>query len=480
MKTKQMFSNSQIINGIAFGFSAFFLLAALIAAQYTGERGAVLRNWYLIMISPCPLVTDYFAVGGLSSALLNAGACGMVCFLFMVLLKGESHATTLAGYFLVVAHCFYGLNFFNMWPCLLTPFIYLHHMKLNFKSNLHVCMFSTSFAPFVSEFLFRYTQGDSYVFGEANLTLSGIVLTVLFCIMLGYIVPAILPGAQAWHKGYNLYNGGLAFGFLGFFIYNFMYKTMGISSPGTLILDNSIYEQFGHSYRLYATLFFLLLFLSCIVIGFFLNGKTFRGYHELIRDTGYATNFAEKYGMPVCLINIGVYGLFFLSYLQLIITMTEGAGFTGPTIGVVFAALTFSAIGQHPRNVWPILAGDLLLYAVTILICHVNGRDLTWSISTQGYINGAAFATGLCPIVGRYGVRSGLAAGFMCAAMCTATSALHGGFVLYNGGFTAGITAMLLLPVLEHYCVAPRERMKTPSLNIENMISLVENISNNK
>lgn len=94
-------------------------------------------------------------------------------------------------------------------------------------------------------------------------------------------------------------------------------------------------------------------------------------------------------------------------------------------------------MGQHPRNVWPILAGYLLLYLVTLVLCRMDGREIAWTISTQGYINGVAFATGLCPIVGRYGIRAGLAAGFMCASMCTATSALHGGLVLYNGGFTA-------------------------------------------
>lgn len=195
MKT-QRYSNSQIINGIALCFSVFFLFSAFVAAHYTGEWGYVFYNWYLIMISPCPLVTDYFAVGGLASALLNAGACGMTCFLFMVCLKGESHANTMAGYFLVVAHCFYGLNFFNMWPCLLAPFIYLHHKRLDFKSNLHVCMFATSFAPFISEFLFRYTQRSHFIFGQANLTRSGVALAFLFSLMLGYVIPAILPGAK--------------------------------------------------------------------------------------------------------------------------------------------------------------------------------------------------------------------------------------------------------------------------------------------
>jgi len=472
--TKKHISNSMIINGIALGFSVAFLISAFIAAIYTGEWGSVFHNWYLILISPCPLVTDYFELGGLASAMLNAGACGLACFLAMILLKGESHSNTLAGYFLVVAHCFYGLNFLNMWPCFLAPFLYLRMKKLDFNDNLHVCMFATSFGPFISEFLFRYTLGDEFQFGEVTLTTSGIALALGFSLMLGFIIPAILPGAKAWHKGYNLYNGGLAFGVFGFFVFNFMYKTMGITPPATLHQTNVIYESFGHNYHEYATMFFVIVFAICIIAGYLLNGKSFNGYKALLKDTGYATDFAGKYGMPVCLINIGVYGIFFLLYINLITIFTPGAGFTGPTIGVILAALTFTAIGQHPKNVWPILAGYVLLYLVTMGLCQINGRDITWSVSTQGYINGVAFATGLCPIVGRYGVRAGIAAGLMCASMCTATRDLHGGFVLYNGGFTSGITALILLPILEHYIPSVRNELKPQTMR--SMIALVENI----
>lgn len=474
MKT-QTDTNSRIINGVALGFSLACLLSAWIAAYYTGERGHVFGDWYRILISPCPLVTDYFALGGLSSAMLNAGACGMACFLFMAGLKGHSRANTMAGYFLVVAHCFYGLNFLNMWPCFLAPFLYLRLKKLNFKKNLHICMFATSFSPFISEFLFRYTLGDTYTFGRPNVTAAGILLAFLCSIMLGFVVPAILPGAMAWHKGYNLFNGGLAFGLFGFFLYNFMYRTMGIPSHGSLVRGNPIYRSFGHSYGPYANLFFLSVFALCVIIGYVLNGKSFHGFSHLVRDTGYSSDFAEKYGMPLCLINIGCHGSLFLLYLNLSIRFTSGVGFTGPTVGVILAALTFTAMGQHPKNVWPIILGYQILHVMVILVCKAGGLDLPWTLSTQGYINGVAFATGLCPIVGRYGRRAGVAAGFLCASLCTSTSLLHGGLVLYNGGFTAGITALILIPILEHYVPETRSEMTSFTANMRDMISLIGN-----
>lgn len=474
---KTTLSNSTIINGIAVLFTAAFLISAFFAAKHSYEWGHAFHDWYLIMITPSPLVTDYLEVGGLASAFLNAGACGLVCCLFMIGLKGKSHANTLAGYFLVVAHCFYGLNLLTMLPCFLAPFIYLYIHKLNFKDNLHICMFTTSFAPFIGELLFRYTQQENYQFGELNLTPGGIFLALAFALMLGFIVPAILPGAHAWHKGYNLYNGGLAFGIFGFFLYNFLYKTMGVTPPAKVEHFNVIYEYFDRSFDIFANRFFFLLFPLCIYAGYKLNGETFADYKELTKDTGYRSDFAENYGMPACLMNIGFVGLFFVFYLNLIMIFTDGVGYTGPTIGVVLAALTFTSMGQHPKNIWPILAGYQLLYCATMLLCSMTGREIGWTISTQAYINGAAFATGLCPIVGRYGVRAGILAGFLCASMCSATSALHGGLVLYNGGFTTGLTALILLPILEHYVSEAREEMKPQTIiKAESMIALVEEI----
>ena len=477
-KSKITVSSSQIINGLALYFSLSFLIAAVFAAFYTGEIGAVFRGWYLILVTPSPLVTDYFAIGGLSSALLNAGACGLACFVFMVCLKGDSHVNTLAGFFLVIAHCFYGLNFLNMWPCFLAPILFLRRRKLDLKANLHICMFSTSFAPFISEFLFRYTRHGEYVFGKPEVTIFGVLVAILFSILIGFMVPVILPGAKSWHKGYNLYNGGLAFGLFGFFLYNFLYKTMCLPGVTRVTQVSEIYQSFEHNHIHFATPFFLSLFLVCLGAGFLLNGKTFRGYGALLKDTGYASDFSQKYGMPLCLVNIGVCGILFLLYLNVITRLTEGAGFTGPTMGVLLASLTFTSMGQQPKNVWPIVFGYQLLYYVTVAACAIHDRELSWSISTQSYINGVAFATGLCPVSGRFGVRAGILAGFLCASMCTATSALHGGLVLYNGGFTAGITALILLPILEYYLPAPRTEMKEQ--NLRAVIALIDHSSSDQ
>ncbi|MDD5832630.1 MAG: DUF1576 domain-containing protein [Clostridiales bacterium] len=442
---------SVMIELIASAITVFLFAAAVLAAFYMKEWGNVFRDWIKIMTGPNPLVTDYYSVGGLSAAFLNAAVCGLVCILFMVGLKGETRPNALAGYFLVIAHCFYGLNLLNMIPCFLAPMMYMKLKKLSINDNLHVCMFATCFGPFISEFLFRYTLGESFVQGEVKVTMLGVLLAVLFSAVIGFVIPAILPGARAWHKGFNLFNGGLAFGIFGFFAFNLFYTTFGIKAPEVLIYYNPVYDSFSHSYTLFVNGFFLVMFLFFFAAGYFLNGKSLKGYEKLLNDSGHMSNFVERYSIPVCMINMGLYGVFFLGYVNLVMLISEGAGFTGPTTGVIFASMTFVMLGQHPKNVWPILAGFLLLYLANVNLRFFFGLDPGWTISGQTYINSAAFATGICPIVGRYGKKAGMAAGVIDAALCTATGRLHGGLVLYNGGFTAGLTVLILLPVLEHY-----------------------------
>lgn len=453
----------KIIAFYAFFISASFLIATPIAMHLTGETESFWENLFRIFTSPSRLVTDYFRLGGLGSTFFNAAICGLACNVIILLSRVKASATTFAGYMLVIAHCFYGLNFVNMWPPFIGVLLYCFITKKPFRENVHVSLFSTALGPFISDFLFRYTLRGDFEFGEPKITAFGVVLAILFGLAAGFVVPSLLPGTTAMHRGFNMYKAGLAIGILGIFIYSFMYKTLGASEPEPLIIENAAYDALPYQYRGFMNIFFLILFSATILMGFFFNRRSFHGYKQLVHSTGYGVDFLDKFGMPVCLINVGVYGLCILAYLNLIFILPEifpflpqGVGFTGATVGVTFAALTFSADGQHPRTVAPVALGYALLLVVVCVICTIFGADVPWTLSTQGYINGLAFATGLCPFAGKYGFKYGVLAGFISAIICTSTSAMHGGFVLYNGGFTAGLTALVLLPFLDFYKIKPK------------------------
>ena len=453
--------NERFILGYCLFVSLSFLIAAPIAIVYTQEWD-YLENLARILFSPCPLVTDYFALGGLGSTLFNAAICGLIANFIMYRSNVHANATTLAGYMLVVAHCFYGLNFLNMWPPFIGVILYCIIMKKKVSENMHIAFFATALAPFVSEVLFRYSVGN-FNPNITQINWVGITIAIVCGIGVGFIVLPLLPGTTAMHRGYNLYKAGLAIGILGIFIYAFMYNTLGIEVPSVIPIDNPEYYSMRFAYRIFMGIFFVIFFGVTFVAGFIMNNKSMKGYRKLLKCTGYGTDFLDKFGMPLCMINIAVYGFTILAYFNLVFILPDifpqlpaGVGFTGPSVGVVFAALTFSADGQHPRNIFPIVVGYVLLFVIVIMICLISGLDIPWTLSTQPYLNGLAFATGLCPFAGKYGFKYGVIAGFLSATICTVTSSIHGGFVLYNGGFTAGLTALILIPLLDFYQIKPK------------------------
>ncbi len=452
----------KIISYYTLFLTCVFFVTTPIAVFVTNEID-FWSNLFRILTSPSKLVTDYFALGGLGSTFFNAAICGLISNVVIFLSKIKSKATTFAGYMLVVAHCFYGLNFLNMWPTLIGVWLFCLIRKKSFKEYVHVALFSTALGPFISDFIFRYTVKDTFDLDNPQVSMIGIAFAVLFGIASGFVVPALLPGTTKMNRGFNMFKAGLAIGIMGIFVYSFMYPTLGLEAPDALIINNPEYYSMKLGYYGFMNVFFIILFLSAIIMGYILNNYSFSGYKQLFKSVSYGVNFLDKFGMPVCLINFGIYGFCILAYLNVIFYLPDifgflpqGVGFTGPTVGVVFAALTFSADGQQPRTVAPIALGYVLLSCVVCIVCGVLDNEIPWTLSTQAYINGLAFATGLCSFSGKYGKRIGVLAGFLSAVICTSTAAIHGGFVLYNGGFTAGLTALVLLPILDFYKVHPK------------------------
>ena len=440
--------------------SLSFLAAAPIAVIYTKEWD-FFENLVRILTSPSKLVTDYFALGGLGSTLFNAAICGLFTNFIVYISRAKANATILAGYMLVVAHCFYGLNFLNMWPPFFGIILYCKIMKKKVGENIHIAFFSTALAPFVSELCFRYAI-ENYNSSVINVNWVGVLLSLVCGLTIGFVIPALLPGTAAMHHGYSLYKAGLAIGILGIFLNAFMYSTLGVEKPVNTPINNESYYALPYAYRGFMNAFFITLFLITFIVGFILNKKSIRGYRDLLQCTGHGTDFTDKFGMPICMINIAIYGFAMLVYLNLVFIIPSifpglpaGAGFTGATAGVILAALTFAADGQHIKNVFPIAVGYIALFVIVVIICKLASFDIPWTLSTQSYINGLAFATGLCPIAGKYGFRYGVLAGFMSAVVCAITAEMHGGFVLYNGGFNAGLTALVLIPILDFYNVKP-------------------------
>jgi len=429
-------------------FSMAFFIAVPFAVLHTGEA-SVFSDWLRILASPCPLITDYYMLGSLPASFLNAGFC---CLASAMLIHYADHSQLRgghwAGFFLVAAHCFYGLNFVNMWPPIIGTFLYCKWTRRKFRNHIDVAMLSTAFGPFMSELMFRYPLRlrVPVAIGPYTLNIAGVLAALLLGLFLGYAIPAMLPGAMRLHKGFNLYNAGLAFGLLGLLVHSFMYGTFGVEVP----------ESYGshigsEDYFLFCNVFFAIVFLLCLVKGWQLNGRSFKGYGKILDSSGHGIDFLSSFEPCFTWMNLGIHGLLMVLYFDIVILLTDGAGWTGATCGVTLAAVAFAASGQHPKNVWPIVLGYILLNGFVGIVCAFSGRTMAWTLSSQGYINGVAFATGLCPFTGIYGIGAGIAAGAINAVLCISTNHIHGGLVLYNGGLASGLTATILLPLIVHY-----------------------------
>ena len=180
----------------------------------------------------------------------------------------------------------------------------------------------------------------------------------------------------------------------------------------------------------------------CVVAGFFLSGKSFKGYKKVLMESGHSVDFASKCGVGPCVMNVGIYGLFILLYYNVV-----GATFTGPTFGAIWCMLAFCAAGAMPLNVLPIMVGYF-----------IASRFGAFPINAQAIVVGLCFASGLAPITGKYGFIAGVIGGILHYCLVTSVPAIHGGFNLYNGGFTAGIVCFIYVPILEHYFKTIEER----------------------
>lgn len=408
------------------GFTLAFLAAALIAP----DRGDMLAGLWRICTLPAQLTKDYFLseLGGLSASMLNTAIIAAVCTGLTFLPGAAVNGTTVLAWFLTVGFGTYGMNPVNLLPLMLGAWLCAKLRREPFARHINMAMLSTGVAPLITQVLFYYPA-----MGEApRLSVAGAALALVVGAVVGCAMPALCAQSKAFHKGYDLYNAGPAAGFLCFLLYAVLYKTAGVEAP-------AIAATLGEGHRLFVNLFCGLCFGACIAAGLMID-RGFGDYGKLLVDSGYQADFTRKYGAGACLTNLGVYGLFILLYYNLI-----GAAFTGPTMGAVFCMVCCCCAGATPKNVLPVMLG----YGLMGLMYRLGVT--AFAVNSQALVVGLCFASGLAPVAGEYGVLAGVGAGLLHATLVTSVPAIHGGFNLYNGGFTAGIVCFLYVPLLEHW-----------------------------
>jgi len=439
--------NSKIIKSYTVLVSLILIAAGITAAFYTGEGTAVFSNLLKIILSPSKSLTDYFGYGSLGAAYINAGLCGLAVALPYIFMKASAGAGAMTAYFLIIAHAFFGKNILNIWPCMIGTYIFFCIRKVDPKKMLHVCAFTSCFGPMVSEILYRYTL-EEFNPETPTVTALSIILTVVLGLFIGFVFPFVLTFTGKISKGFNLYNAGLAGGVIGTVLCYALFKIPGKELHPAMAVYSEHYLSFGKSYMLFANIVFALIAIVSILLGRKYNEGSLNGYKELLKSKDGV--FADKFGMGKCMINIGIYALYLLVIYDIIMFVTglipaefvkTSVGFTGPTTGALFAALSFACTAQSPSNTWQIICG-YVIYSLFSLVVLGN-----WPLTIQAYLCTMAFATGLCPIVQKRGSIWGIIAGIIAASICTFPVKLHGGLMIYNSGFNAGLVALIMVVI---------------------------------
>ena len=424
---------------------AFLTVCFLVAAVCMPDRSTMFSGLWNILSQPSKISANYFAMGGYAATFLNMGLVAALSLLLFIVFKGTPNNVSTLAFILTLGFCSWGINILNMWPSIFGVMIYGLVKKEKMGGLVNAMLFSTGIAPLITELLIRYPNAEVIGFNWL-----GLGLALLVGLVIGFFLPAGLAHSPKVHKGFDLYSAALPIGMTAFFLNATLYKTMGVSLPKAL--SDLMPESMKVASQSTVNIFCIAVFGLCVLFAFLLGCKP-KDYWKLLIDPELVTNFSSTYGNATFLMNVGVYGLFILGYYNLV-----GATFNGITFGIIFCMLSTCNSGSHPANVWPIMLGYFVASLVFGWISPLLGGTFTGAINAQAICVGLCYANGLSPIADKYGWRYGFIAAVMHYLLVTSVPTLHGGFCLYNGGFTAALICLILVPELEKFFKTKEER----------------------
>lgn len=417
-----------------------FNVACLFAALIMPDRGRMFDGLYRICTMSGQVTKSYFDLtyGGISGTFLNVALVGIVCALVYHLPGAKPNGVSVLAFFLTVGFAFWGITALNIWFCFPGVLLYCLVKKQKVGQQANAMLFVSGLAPLLTDMLFRYPYESWH-----GLQWQGILLALAVGTFIGFFLPAGLAASPKAHRGFSLYSAALPIGVTAFFLRGLLYQVLGgyLPESGGVGLEVSYWGLCNG--------FCLMVFSGAIVLGIGLGGSP-KGYWKLLRHSGHSVDYNATFGVGNTMMNFGIYGIFIVLYYNLI-----GANWNAVTLGCVFCMVCCCAAGSHPRNVWPIMVGYVFMGAVAKLLFAGFSTfpvgDTLLTVNAQALVVGLCFANGLSPISGKYGWWWGIVAGAMHCILVTCVPMLHGGFCLYNGGFTAAFVCLLLVPVLEHF-----------------------------
>ena len=375
----------------------------------------IIQGLKIIILSEDSLITDYVHIAGPGAALVNSAIVTAISALILHYSREPLNGFTMVVIGLMSGFSLFGKNFINIWPIIFGTWLYAFLRRDHFGKYVTVALMSTALAPVIS-----FLALDNGFGSPGSSILAGITI--------GFVMPPLSAYTYKIQNGMNLYNIGFACGLLVTLMVPLM-TSMGAKPTSNYHWATGYNLEFG-----------VILFMVCvsmIVIGLFFCKTPYwaawAGYRRLLHTTGRApSDYLRMFGFAPVMINTGINGLIGLGFVLL-----TGGDLNGPTVGGILTIMGFSAFGKHARNIVPVMLGVVL-----------GGMVMEWSISDPAPQLAGLFCTTLAPISGYFGWKYGVLAGFLHSCLVLSVGSPVSGLNLYNNGFSGGLLAIILYPVI--------------------------------
>ena len=398
-------------------FSMGTMLLLLAGALAMASPKELLEGMRTIILSRDALITDYFELAGVGAAFLNAAFVLGMGILLIWRQRIPFTGLTMAVLFINAGFALFGKNPVNVLPIIFGTWLYAKLHRTKMSRYVYTALFGSCLAPMVTEMIYLLPFSLWINF----------LCAVAVGILIGFVLPPLSMHTASMHMGYNLFNVGFAAGLLAFVMVCIL-QSFGLESDSVFIWKSGREMWMAESMYLY----FLLTFL----LGLLLNRGDWKPLLKLMRHPGRAVaDFVLMDGIGSTLMNMGIVGGICLTYILLI-----GGDLSGPVVGAILTAFGFASFGVHAKNYLPVLGGVFL----STFFNHM-------APTTPGIQIGAIFAVGLAPVSGQFGIPAGILAGMLHAVVVVCTSSFYEGLNLYNNGFSTGIVAIVIVPMLESF-----------------------------
>lgn len=396
-------------NAILLPGGALFGTALVLFGFFQDTPAEIFQGMRIILTREDVLITDYIAIAGMGAAFVNAGLVTIISVLLLKLVRDPVNGATLVTLGLMAGFSLFGKNILNIWPILVGTGLYAVLKGETFAHHINLALRATCLSPVVSFLAVRYSPW----------------LGVLMGVIIGFLIPPVAEHAHRVQNGMNLYSLGFSCGLLAMMLVP-AFKAFGLEP------QSAHYWSAGNNKLLGLSLTALGLFF--IILGLARGPrKVLKKYWALLHTSGrMPSDYVRTFTPGPVLVNMGVNGLIATGYILL-----TGGDLNGATIGGIFTIMGFSGYGKHAFNILPVMGG-VLLGSVTN---HVELNNSSLQLA-------GLFGTTLAPFAGVFGWPFGVLAGLLHSSVVLQAGLPLEGMNLYNNGFSGGLIAIVLYPIL--------------------------------